>query len=69
MPASKEKTVDGVKYYSMSTAAKLLGTTTTKLKQIMEAEGISWTNFQVNGRIWVEAESLLRCLRRKDIAK
>ena len=69
MPTPKEKTVDGIKYYSMSTAAKLLGTTTTHLKRIMESEDIGWANFRVNGPIWVEAESLRRYLRRKDHAK
>jgi hypothetical protein len=57
---------EGKLYYSMPAAAKLLGTTTTKLKQIIEPEGIEYCNFRVNGPLWVSAQDLVSYLRRRD---
>lgn len=60
---------EGKLYYSMSAAAKLLGTTTTKLKQIISPEGIEYCNFRVNGPLWVSASDLASYLRRRDSKK
>ncbi len=60
---------EGKLYYSMPAAAKLLGTTTTQLKQIIEPEGIEYCNFRVNGPIWVSATDLANYLRRRDQKK
>jgi len=56
---------EGELYYSMSAAAKLLGTTTTKLKQIIGLEGIEQCNFHVNGPLWVNAKDIDGYLRRR----
>lgn len=56
---------DGKLYFSMPAAAKLLGTTTTKLKQIVAPEGIEYRNFRVNGALWVNAQDLEAYLRRR----
>lgn len=60
---------EGRLYYSMSAAAKLLGTTTTKLKQIIEPEGIGYCNFRVNGPLWLSAADLANYLRHRDLKK
>lgn len=60
---------DGKLYHSMPAAARLLGTTTTKLKQIIEPEGIECCNFRVNGTLWVNAQDLASYLRRRDQMK
>jgi hypothetical protein len=57
---------EGKLYYSMSAAAKLLGTTTTKLKQIIVPEGIEYCNFRLNGPLWVNALDLANYVRRRD---
>lgn len=49
---------DGKVFYSVKATAKLLGTTTTKIKQIMIPDGLEWTNFRVNGAIWISASSV-----------
>lgn len=57
---------EGKLYYSMPAAAKLLGTNTTKLKQILGPERIEYRNFRVNGTLWVSAQDLVSYLRRKE---
>lgn len=57
---------EGKLYYSMPAAAKLLGTTTPKLKQIIVPEGIECLNFRVNGPLWVSASDLASFLRRRE---
>lgn len=60
MTAKKQHTVHkGKLYYSMTLTAAMLNTTTTKLKQIMVAEGLDWANFRINGPIWISAESVV----------
>jgi hypothetical protein len=65
MAAKTQMMHEGKLYYSMSAAARLLGTTTTKLKVIMIPEGFEWANFRVNGPIWISAESIASYTRRK----
>lgn len=57
---------EGKLYYSMPAAARVLGTTPTKLKQLIEPEGIEYRNFRVNGVLWVNAQDILSHLRRRD---
>lgn len=66
MPQKTQILHEGKMYYSMSAAAKLLGTTTTKLKQIIGPEGIAFCNLRVNGPLWVSASDIASYLRRRD---
>jgi len=65
MAAKTQIVHEGKIYYSVSATARLLGTTTTKLKQIIAVEGFEWQNFRVNGPIWIGAESINSYMRRK----
>lgn len=56
---------EGKLYYSVAATARLLGTTTQKLRQLMIPEELEWANFRVNGPIWISAESVASYLRRK----
>ena len=69
MAAKIQVTHEGKLYYSMPAAAKLLGMTTTKLKQIIEPEGIGYRNFRVNGQIWVNASDIANYRRRREKCK
>lgn len=66
MAAKTQMMHEGKLYYSMAAAARLLGTTTTKLKQIIGPEGIEYCNFRVNGPLWVSASDIANFLRRCD---
>lgn len=57
---------EGKLYYSMPAAARLLGTTTTKLKQIIGPEAIEYCNFRINGPLWVNAQDIANYVRRRD---
>lgn len=49
---------EGKVYYSVPDAARYLGTTATKIRQIMIAK-LEWTQARVNGKLIVSADSLL----------
>lgn len=66
MAAKTQMMHEGKLYYSMPAAAKLLGTTTTKLKRIIVPEGIEYCNFRLNGSLWVNAQDLANYVRRRD---
>lgn len=66
MAAKTQIMFEGKLYYSMSAAARLLGTTTTKLKQIIGPEGIEFRNIRVNGPIWVSAQDIASYMRRRE---
>lgn len=57
-------TKDGKVYHSVPHVARLLGTTTTKLKQIALAEGMEFVNFRANGKLWISARSVADYLDR-----
>ncbi len=57
---------DGKIYYSVPATAKLLGTTTPKVRQLMEPEKLDWQNFRVNGGIYISAESIIAYMRRRE---
>lgn len=57
---------EGKLYYSLPAAARLLGTTTTRLNKMLVPEGIEYCNFRVNGPLWVNAQDLEGYLRRRD---
>ncbi|MFA7399645.1 MAG: hypothetical protein WCZ98_04095 [Sideroxydans sp.] len=69
MAAKNQVVHEGKIYYSMAATARLLGTTTTKVKQLIVPEGLEWTNIRVNGPIWIGAESIASYLKRKQAAK
>ena len=66
MAAKTQMMHEGKLYYSMPAAARVLGTTTTKLKEIIGPEGIEYRNFRVNGALWVSAQVLADYVRRRD---
>lgn len=49
---------EGKVYYSVPDAARYLGTTATKVRQIMIAK-LDWTQARVGGKLIVSAESLV----------
>ena len=69
MAARTQRMFAGSLYYSMPAAARLPGTTTTKLKLIIGPEAIEYRNFRVNGAFWVNARDLANYLRRRDQQK
>lgn len=60
-------THDGVLYYSLPAAARLLGTTTTKLKQILDPEGIEYRLLSASGPLWINARDFGEYMRRKGL--
>lgn len=59
MTAKKRYCTHGGKaYVSVPEAARLIGTTATKLKEIAVAEGLHFQNFRANGRLWIGAEDI-----------
>jgi hypothetical protein len=66
MAAKTHMLHEGKLYYSMPAAARLLATTTTKLKQIIGPEGIEYCNFRINGPLWVSALDIDNFLRRQN---
>jgi hypothetical protein len=57
---------EGKLYYSVVAAAKIIGTTSTKLKKIMTSVGLEVENFRVNGPLWISTESLVAYQKRQD---
>ena len=57
MTKAQKVTHEGQQYYSVTLIAKLLGTSTTKVRQLMVPEGLEWMNFRENGPIYISVES------------
>lgn len=55
---------DGVRYYSIEAAAKLIGVTKPALKKMLVAEAIEYNLFKPGGPIWIVASSFEDFLRR-----
>ena len=53
----QQVTHEGQLYYSVPLVAKLLGTSATKVRRLMLAEGLEWMNFRENGPIYISADS------------
>ncbi len=66
MAAKTQMMHEGKLYYSVATAAKLLGISKPKLKQLIEPEGIEYCNVRANGSIWVSAQDINSFLRRRE---
>lgn len=49
---------DGESYYSVSDAARYLGTTPAKIRQMMGDGSLGWTQFRVNGNLFITGKSL-----------
>jgi len=50
----------GCAYYSVGDAAKYLGTTATKVRQMMGDGSLEWAQLRTNGRLLITAESLAK---------
>ncbi len=59
MKPMKKVIHEGITYYSLADAAKYLGTTTPKIKEMMGNGSLKWTQFKVNGKLFITATSLV----------
>lgn len=50
----------GNAYYSVGDAARYLGTTATKVRQMMGDGSLEWAQLRTNGRLLITAESLAK---------
>lgn len=57
-PTLKKIVKDGVAYYSVGDAAKYLGTTATKIRELLGSGDLEMAQLRVNGKILVTAKSL-----------
>jgi hypothetical protein len=55
--------LEGQIYCKVSAAAKLLGTTPAKIRQLMGDGTLEWTQARVNGQIVVSRDSLVRYMK------
>jgi hypothetical protein len=51
-------------YYPVGRAAKMLGTNTAKVKELMVNGDLEWSNLQVNGPLYIPQDSILAYQRR-----
>lgn len=58
--------VEGKIYFTIPEAARLLGTTTTKLKRIAVQEGLDFQNFRPNGKLYISEENVNAYRERND---
>ena len=58
-----------VRYYSLSIAAKLLGTTVKKFTEIAGEECVTFRNLRENGPLMVRADDVDRLIRKKQKAQ
>ena len=58
LPTMKIKSVDGIAYFSIPTAAKYLGISKPALRKIALTAGLEFVNFRQNGTLWVTVESI-----------
>lgn len=56
----KKITHKGRAYYSVGDAAKYLGTTATKVREMMGNGSLEWAQLRTNGRLLITAESLAK---------
>jgi len=54
----------GKAYYSVGEAARMFGTTATKVRGMMGRGDVEWTQLRVNGRLLIPAESIVAYKRR-----
>jgi hypothetical protein len=52
---------NGKVYYGVGAAARMLSTSATKIKEMMDRGDLEWTQLRVNGRILISAESIVAC--------
>jgi hypothetical protein len=46
--------------YTVSGAAMVLGTSTTKIRELMGSGNLEWTPIKVNGKLFVSGDSLVK---------
>lgn len=56
---------EGKIYYTVAATARMLSTTTTKVRQMMGTGDLEWTQLRVNGRILITAESIVGRIQAK----
>lgn len=57
-PVLKKIVKDGAAYYTVGDAAKYLGTTATKIRELLGSGELEMAQLRVNGKILVTAKSL-----------
>lgn len=60
---TKRKIHDGVPYFAVPDAARLLGTTTPKVREMMGNGGLEWMQFKENGKLFVSGRSIAEKMR------
>lgn len=66
MSANKKVIHKGKTYYSVGETARILSTTAIKVKEMMGRGDLEWTQFRVNGRLFITAESIVGYKKRQD---
>jgi hypothetical protein len=62
LPHSRKIIKDGVAYYRISDAAKLLGTNTAKIKALMASGQLEWIQSRAGSKTFlINADSILKC--------
>ena len=51
---------DGRIFYTVNDAARMLGTSVTKVRELMGSGKLEWTQFKVNGKLFVSGDSLVK---------
>lgn len=66
MPTNDKIVHKGKAYYSIGATARILSTTSAKVREIMGRGELDWTQMRVNGRQLISAESIVRYEKRRD---
>jgi hypothetical protein len=66
MSANKKVIHGGKTYYSVGATARILSTTANKVREMMGRGDLEWTQFRVNGRLLITAESIVGYKNRQD---
>ena len=65
MKAKDKIVIEGKAYYSVAATARLLATTTAKVREKMGSGELEWTQIRTNGRLFISATSILSYEKRK----
>jgi hypothetical protein len=65
MTARGRVTHDGKVYCSVEETARMLATTTRKIRELMGSGDLEWVQLRINGRLFVPAESILALKRQR----
>jgi hypothetical protein len=56
---------EGKTYYAVGATARLLGTNTLKVKQLMSDGSLEWSNLRMNGPLYISEASILGYQRKQ----